>query len=93
MSYVRKEEVQAILDEALAENVTIFWHSVIKKRLDRLQTYREQKVGKWILVTNGRGGHECNLCHSYAPSYQNGSEHLSKFCCECGAKMEGADNE
>ena len=58
-----------------------------------IQALREQKVGKWILVTNGRGGHECNLCHSYAPSYQNGSEHLSKFCCECGAKMEGADNE
>ena len=88
MSYVRKEEVQAILDEALAENVTIFWHSVIKKRLDRLQTYREQKVGKWI-----RGGHccgetdwKCSVCGA-----DEWRTNATPFCMWCGAKMEGAE--
>jgi len=49
----------------------------------------QPKHGKWIPVTNGRGGHECDQCHNYAPSYQNGKEHLSGFCPHCGAKMEG----
>ena len=46
-----------------------------------------QKSGKWIKVTNGRGGHECDICHEYAPSYQDGDEYLTKFCPNCGAKM------
>lgn len=46
-----------------------------------------QKSGKWIKVTNGRGGHECNICHEYAPSYQDGDEYLTKYCPNCGAKM------
>jgi len=51
----------------------------------------ERKKGRWILVTNGRGGHECNRCHEYAPSYQSGVEHLSKFCPNCGADMRDAE--
>lgn len=47
-----------------------------------------RKKGKWVKVTNDRGGHECNICHAYAPSYQNGDERLSEFCPHCGAKME-----
>jgi len=50
---------------------------------------QEAKTGKWIPVTNGRGGLECSICHDYAPSYQNGTEYLSKYCPNCGAKMEG----
>ena len=49
----------------------------------------ERKRGKWIPVTNGRGGHECNLCHDYAPSWQTGEERLTNFCPECGADMRG----
>lgn len=45
------------------------------------------KRGKWIPVTNGRGGHECDQCHNYAPSYQTGEERLSDFCPCCGADM------
>lgn len=47
----------------------------------------ERKQGKWIPVTNGRGGHECDQCHNYAPSYANGYEYLSKFCPSCGSLM------
>lgn len=46
-----------------------------------------EKTGKWIPVTNGRGGFECNKCHNYAPSYQDGVEWLSDFCPNCGARM------
>ena len=47
----------------------------------------ERKRGKWIPVTNGRGGFECDQCHNYAPSYQDGVEWLSGFCPNCGADM------
>ena len=47
----------------------------------------EPKTGHWIEVTNGRGGHECDLCHEYAPSYQDGDEYLTKYCPNCGAEM------
>ena len=45
--------------------------------------------GHWIPVTNGRGGHECDLCHEYAPSFESGNEYLSRFCPNCGADMRG----
>lgn len=51
----------------------------------------ERKTGRWIPVMNGRGGHCCNRCNGYAPSYMNGDEHLSDFCPNCGAYM-GGDN-
>lgn len=46
------------------------------------------KHGRWEPVTNGRGGFECSICHSYAPSYQDGVEWLSPFCPNCGARMD-----
>jgi len=52
----------------------------------------KQKTGKWIKVTNGRGGHECNQCFDYAPSFQNGVEYLSNFCPNCGAKMDKCED-
>lgn len=48
---------------------------------------RENVRGKWIPVTNGRGGSECNQCHAYAPTYKNGTEYNSNFCPNCGADM------
>jgi hypothetical protein len=48
---------------------------------------QEPKTGQWIKVTNGRGGHECDLCHEYAPSYQSGDEYLTNYCPNCGARM------
>lgn len=53
----------------------------------------QKKRGKWIPVTNSRGGHECDKCHNYAPSYQNSKEHLSDFCPSCGADMRGEQDE
>lgn len=51
------------------------------------------KHGRWIPVTNGRGGFECSICHSYAPSYQDGVEWLSLYCPNCGAKMDAEEGE
>ena len=53
----------------------------------------ERKTGRWIPVANGRGGHECALCHEYAPSYQSGEENLTYFCPNCGAEMSRGDDE
>ena len=53
----------------------------------------QSKVGKWIPVTNGRGGHECDKCHNYAPAWQTGEERLTNFCPNCGADMRGEQDE
>ena len=53
----------------------------------------ERKKGMWIPVTNGRGGFECDQCHNYAPSYQDGVEWLSGFCPNCGAEMTEESEE
>ena len=57
------------------------------KKIDNAPTVEDRPQGEWREVTNGRGGHECNQCGEYAPSYQSGDEYLSKFCPNCGAKM------
>lgn len=54
---------------------------------------QQPKTGHWVKVTNGRGGHECDACHDYAPSFQNGNEYLSAFCPNCGADMRGDKND
>lgn len=51
------------------------------------------RKGRWVPVTNGRGGFECSICHSYAPSYQDGVEWLSLYCPNCGAKMDAEEGE
>jgi len=56
-----------------------------------IEALSERPKGKWIEVTNGRGGHECSNCHAYAPSYMSGDEHLSDFCPNCGADMRGEE--
>ena len=63
--------------------------SGVRKLIQTLPSVEsERKKGYWVPVTNGRGGFECDQCHNYAPSYQNGDEYLSYFCPNCGARME-----
>lgn len=52
----------------------------------------KRKTGRWIPVTNGRGGYECDQCHNYAPAYQTGADYLTNFCPCCGADMRGEQN-
>ena len=63
--------------------------TAIRDRIKQLPSIQpiQPKRGRWIPVTNGRSGHECDQCHNYAPSYQTGEEHLSDFCPSCGADM------
>lgn len=68
------------IGDDIAEECELYLKQVPSARLER-------KKGEWIPVTNGRGGFECDQCHNYAPSYQDGVEWLSGFCPNCGAKM------
>lgn len=61
--------------------------------LDDQPTVDPVKHGRWVPVTNGRGGFECSICHSYAPSYQDGVEYLSPWRPNCGAKMDAEEGE
>lgn len=70
------------------------WNACNEEYIDNLldipaAAVRPVKEGQWVPVTNGRGGHECDQCHDYAPSYPTGEERLSDFCPNCGAKMGG----
>ena len=68
--------------------------NLVCDRIKRLPSAQlERKKGEWIPVTNGRGGFECDQCHNYAPSYQDGVEWLSGFCPNCGAVMRGDKDE
>jgi hypothetical protein len=60
----------------------------LRKDRDRLKKLAERPRGRWVPVTNGRGGNECTECGWYAPSYQSGAEWLANYCPHCGAKME-----
>ena len=37
--------------------------------------------------------HECSVCHDAAQVLVNGFELLSDYCRNCGAKMDGGDND
>lgn len=69
--------------EYLYTNATYY----LTRRIQDIPPVNPTKTGHWIKVTNGRGGHECDLCHEYAPSYQSGDEYLSKYCPSCGERM------
>ena len=77
---------ETIWDTAVANDV-----KTILKELPSAQpsAHQERMMGRWVPVTNGRGGYECDQCHNYAPSYQDGAEWLSDFCPNCGADMRG----
>lgn len=80
------------------ENVESYergWNDAIDAIIENEPTadVRENVEGKWIPVTNGRGGSECNQCHAYAPYHQCGVEYNSKYCPNCGADMRGGKNE
>lgn len=88
---VRRREVLDVLkdkwnmfsdaNDAMQESINAI------KALKPVTPKQEPKTGHWIEVTNGRGGHECDLCHEYAPSYKDGDERLTKYCPSCGADM------
>lgn len=95
MSYIEKDATLAtIANKAKAElaDVNHYYLEGVQLAVDVVEGMPEvdvpdRKVGKWIPVTNGRGGHECSLCHDYAPSFQTGNEWLTDYCPTCGAEM------
>lgn len=92
---VRRQEVLDILKDEW--NTCLSADDAVQESIDTIEALKsvtpQPKTGHWIEVTNGRGGHECDLCHEYAPSYKDGDECLTKYCPNCGAKMERSDKE
>lgn len=92
--YIEKQAVIKFIDNCLlhedklqgVEKETLL---AVKNQIEAIPTADVRPVvrGRWIPVTNGRGGHECSRCHQYAPSYQAGNEYLSRFCPFCGCYM------
>lgn len=83
------EEYSYDLDEDGYHNPKWCAMQEAKMTIQRLPSAEpERKTGRWVPVTNGRGGHECDKCHEYAPSWTTGEEHLTNYCPNCGARME-----
>lgn len=93
----RKAAIDALIRKIRPHNngdgtitMCVISEELVRKTLNDLPSAQpERKTGRWIPVMNGRGGHCCNRCNGYAPSYMNGDEHLSDFCPYCGAYMGG----
>lgn len=83
--YIPREAAKMAVVEALGKGHSPFNAIVMLPAADVAPVVR----GKWIPVTNGRGGNECNQCHAYAPSHQCGVEYKSNYCPNCGARMDG----
>ena len=83
---ISRAEVKRLVDFYKEQYDGIF---LLNESIDKLPSVQPSRKGQWIKVTNGRGGHECDLCHEYAPSYQDGDEYLTKYCHNCGADMRG----
>ena len=85
---ISRQAVEEIIND-IRDCISVEGYCAILERLKKLPpaNSQEPKTGHWITVTNGRGGHECSLCHEYAPSYQNGDEWLTKYCPGCGCRM------
>ena len=46
------------------------------------------KTGHWIKPSKWKIWHECDICHKCPTCHINGDEYLTKYCPNCGAKME-----
>ena len=94
---VSRKAVLSMIDTYMNKSVELHYLPTsdgIKKLISILPSAQpEHKTGHWIPVTNGRGGHQCDRCGSYAPSYKSGAEWLSNFCPECNADMRGEQDE
>ena len=56
-----------------------------------IQALQEQKVGKWIEHPTAHRDFNLWVCSECGNEIDGHNK--SAYCCECGAKMEGADNE
>lgn len=88
--YISREAIAAEA-QSLSTHLLNEWDTLgVLALIDRQPAADVRPVvrGRWIAVTSARGGHQCSVCHEYAPSFQNGVEHITNFCPNCGACME-----
>lgn len=84
-----KQYGQDVLHGKYKFSLTYIW----KNLMDLPSVTPKQRKGKWIPVTNGRGGYECDQCHNYAAAWQTGGDRLTNYCPTCGARMEEGEQE
>lgn len=83
---------EALERVACVKFYTTPYYKHILDLIDNAPTVEEKPQGEWQPISEGnkliyegnrfigRGNrHECNQCKEYAPSFKDGSEHLSKF--------------
>lgn len=78
------KEIQYYIDEAgwsIAHNEALNW---CIEFIEHSPTVEERKTGKWVYGSSVTV--KCNQCGFYIPDWE---AHSSRFCRNCGAKMEG----
>lgn len=88
----RLQRALKIIDKSSGADIMIQGIQLALRKIERLPSAQpEQKVGKWIRHENEDGepyGHNCSVCGEwYVMPYGK-----TKFCPNCGAKMEEKDD-
>ena len=97
MDLIKREDAIKAIDETPFIRRPILPH-YIKAKINKIPS--DENKGEWIpkeMWTEGVGMgeqygryYECSECHR---EYRGGMESCHNFCPNCGARMEGADNE
>ena len=91
-----KEVLKKIYE--LKQRASIIGHRDVEDVLDELirfvdfaPTIEERKMGKWILKSNGGGwGPKVFMCSACRDAFYPNADDM-KYCPNCGAEMEGAE--
>ena len=83
---IKREDAIKAINKAL-DRETLLNRLVRKIALDAIRSTpsADRPQGKWIDASSWMG-FECSRCKCH-------SRYITPFCSQCGAKMEGADNE
>ena len=83
---VLKMKIKSYDEDQWAEGETLGAYTIISY-IDDATPVDPERHAVWKSLFNGKGGHECSACGNYAPSTWSGTEKLSRYCPECGARM------
>ena len=81
----REEAINNIKEHCYFANLLSQAKEALDEAIKALE--QEPKTGHWIETD---GGVECDKCGKWYP-HAPIAKNVIKFCCECGAKMEGEE--